>query len=69
MYLLLFIYIWYVQHQDTTRIYEVGGTGCLMERRKLRKFHTAELSTFSGDFHKATYMLFTRVVKEDMRNF
>ena len=31
------------------RIYEVGGTGC---RRKLRKFHSVELSTFSNNLHE-----------------
>ena len=38
-------------------------------RAKVRKFHTAELLTFSNNLHEAMYMLFTRMFKEDLCNF
>ena len=39
------------------RIYEAGGTGCYNGADENRKFNTAK------------FMLFTRVVKEDLHNF
>ena len=35
------------------RIYEAGGTGCLMEQTKTKKFHTAKLSAFFNNLHVA----------------